>query len=283
MEIRHALSEKCFNFVYHPNALIDSRHLTISGEPELSGRLAIVTGASRGIGRATARRLADLGATVVLAARSVEALSSVREEIEAAGGTAVVEPADLADPASLDRLMVHADEAGRLDILVNNAGVLPPARRLERLTHEEWQAVLAVNLTAPWYLSARARERMTMGGVVVNVASTASFYPSPGLGAYNVSKAGLAMLTRACALEWAPHGIRVVGVSPGKVETALVKPILDYLEQQEQPLNPLERVAAPEEIAELIAYLVSDRAAYITGSLISIDGGELIATGAEAR
>ncbi len=250
----------------------------------MAGRVALVTGASRGIGAATARRLGARGAHVVLAARSAEALAQRRREIEDAGGTALTVPTDLGDPASIDALIgrVRA-ETNRLDVLVNNAGVLPKARRMERTSRAEWQATLDLNLTAPWQLSCGARELMVAGGTIVNVVSTASFYPSVGLGAYNVSKAGLAMLTRACAQEWAPHGIRVLGVAPGKVETAMVAPILDYLDEHELPLNPLGRVGTPEEVAELIAFLAGAAAGYMTGSIIPIDGGELIAAGAEAR
>lgn len=253
-------------------------------EDSLGGRVALVTGASRGIGAATARRLAASGAAVVVAARGVDALESLRDEVVAAGGDALAVRVDLADAASLDELVAQVRAwRGRLDVLINNAGVLPPARRLERTTRDQWRETLDVNLTAPWYLACRAKELMERGGTIVNVASTASFYPSVGLGPYNVSKAALAMLTRACALEWAPQGIRVVGVSPGKVDTAMVAPILDYLETHELPVNPLGRVSAPEEVADLIAFLVGDRAGYITGTIVPIDGGELIATGAEAR
>jgi NAD(P)-dependent dehydrogenase (short-subunit alcohol dehydrogenase family) len=117
---------------------------------------------------------------------------------------------------------------------------------------------------------------MDAGGVIVNVASVASYFPSVGLGAYCVSKTGLAMLTRACALEWADAGIRVVGVVPGKVGTEMVAPILEYSEKHRISLNPQERVSSPEEIADFIAFLASDDAAFITGSLHPIDGGELI-------
>jgi len=246
----------------------------------LSGRVAVVTGASRGIGAATAAQLAADGAAVVLAARSVGDLEGVAGGIRAAGGDALVVRADATVLADLDAVVAATEEAfGRLDILVNNAGVLPTAARSERMTVEDWQQAFDLNLTGPWYLACRAKELMAAGGaggVVVNVTSTASLYPSVGFSAYNASKAGLTMLTKTLALEWARDQIRVVGVAPGKVDTVLVQPILEFSEAHDRPLNPLGRIGKPEEVADLIAFLVSDRAGYMTGSIVTIDGGEVL-------
>jgi NAD(P)-dependent dehydrogenase (short-subunit alcohol dehydrogenase family) len=243
----------------------------------LDGRVALVTGASRGIGAATSRRLAAAGATVVLVARATDALDALAAEIAAAGGTADVAPADLGDAIAIDSVIDRvAERHGHLDVLVNNAGVMPPATLLDRIDLGVWEATLALNLTAPFLLSRASRRLMGEGAVVVNVGSTAATYPTRGLGAYNVSKAALAMLTRVCALEWARDGIRVVNVTPGKVETEMVQPILDYLTERDLAPNPLGRVASTEEIAELIAFLVSGGSDYITGSTITIDGGELL-------
>jgi NAD(P)-dependent dehydrogenase (short-subunit alcohol dehydrogenase family) len=247
----------------------------------LRDRVAVITGASRGIGAATARRLATDGATVVLAARTADALEALATEVRTAGGRALVIPTDLGVGGELDRLIETVEaELGRLDILVNNGGVLPPARRAERLTREAWDQVIAVNLTAPWYLGCRAHDLMIKGerpgGVIVNVSSTAAMYPSVGLLGYATSKAALTMVTRASALEWARDGVRVVAVAPGKVDTELVAPIVEYTEKNELALNPLGRLGRPEEVADLIAYLVDDRASFITGSTFTIDGGELV-------
>jgi NAD(P)-dependent dehydrogenase (short-subunit alcohol dehydrogenase family) len=249
----------------------------VSDTEELSGKIALVTGASRGIGAATARKLYSQGAKVVLAARGADALNALVAELSPEGDRAMAVTTDLSVPSDLDGLMTAVrNRWGRLDILVNNAGVLPPASRLEKVTREEWDDVLALNLTAPWYLSCRARELMTEGGAIVNVSSTAAHYPSIGLGAYNVSKAAVSMMSRACALEWAREGIRVVTVVPGKVDTELVRPILDYIEARKEKPNPLNRVGQPEELADCIAFLVGPHARYITGSTIAVDGGELI-------
>jgi 3-oxoacyl-[acyl-carrier protein] reductase len=256
------------------------RLVTPEGSTSIAGKVAIVTGASRGIGAATARALGAAGATVLLVARDAVALTKLSIEVREAGGSAIVIPADLSETASIDHVAAVArDELGRVDLLVNNAGVLPAAKRLDRVPLEEWERVLALNLSAPWYLSCRAKELMSAGGVIVNIASTAAYYPSRGLGTYCVSKAALVMLTRACALEWAHDGVRVVGVVPGKVDTEMVRPILDYVAAHDLPLNPLGRVGTPEEIARLIVFLMTQEASFITGSLIAIDGGELISAG----
>jgi len=248
-------------------------------------RVAVVTGASRGIGAATAGRLAAEGFAVVLAARSVDDLEAVAKQINADGGQALAVPTDVTDLSALDELVTATlDRFGRLDVLVNNAGVLPVASRSERISAEDWRQTIDLNLTGPWYLACRAKEAMDRGdggGVVVNVTSTAAFFPSVGLSSYNASKAGLTMLTRTLALDWARDRVRVVGVAPGKVETVLVQPILQWSAKRDLPLNPLGRIGQPEEVADLIAFLVSDRATYITGTVVTVDGGEVAASGAD--
>jgi 3-oxoacyl-[acyl-carrier protein] reductase len=248
----------------------------------LAGRRVLVTGASRGIGAAIVRRFAGLGADVVLAARSADAIEALATEVRELGVRAVPVAADMTDRASLHALMDRvAGELGGLDVLVNNAGVLPPASRAEKLDWAGWDATMALNLAAPWYLACRAKELMTGGGVVVNNASTAAYFPSRGLSAYNVSKSALVMLTRVLALEWAREGVRVVGVAPGKIDTELVQPILRWTEKHEMPLNPLCRIGSGDEVADLVAFLASDRAGYLTGVTIPIDGGELLTAGSE--
>ena len=249
----------------------------------LTGRRALVTGASRGIGAAIARRLAERGADVVLTARSGDAIRALAGDLSGLGTRTLAIQADMSDRGSLAALMTEVeDRVGGLDIMVNNAGVLPEAKPSDEVSWAEWDATLGVNLSAPWYLACRAKRLMTSGGVIVNNASTASYYSSRGLVAYNVSKSALVMLTRGLALEWARDGIRVVGVAPGKVDTDLVQPILRWSEKRSLPLNPMRRIGGADEVADLVAFLVSDEAGYITGVTVPIDGGELLAAGAEA-
>jgi 3-oxoacyl-[acyl-carrier protein] reductase len=250
----------------------------------LDGRRALVTGASRGIGAAIARRFAELGADVALTARSSEAIGALAAELGDTGVRALAIPADLTDRDSLRVLTERVgEEFGGLDILVNNAGLLPPAVRSEAVGWAEWDGVIGLNLSAPWYLACRAKELMgDGGGVVVNNASTASYYPSRGLVAYNVSKAALVMLTRVLALEWARDRVRVVGVAPGKIDTELVQPILRWTEKTQRPLNPMGRIGQDREVADLVAFLASGRAGYITGVTVPIDGGELLTAGSDA-
>ena len=250
---------------------------------QFSGRRVLVTGASRGIGAAIARTFARQGADVMLAARGAEAIAELAGELAAEGGRAVPVVADMADRASLAHLMERVRaEFGALDVLVNNAGVLPQASRAENLRWEDWDMTLQLNLSAPWYLACRARELMPAGGVIINNASTAAYFPSRGLVAYNVSKSALVMLTRVLALEWARDGIRVIGVAPGKIATDLVAPILRWTEKHDLPLNPMRRIGASSEVADLVAFLASDRAGYVTGVTVPIDGGELLTAGSES-
>ncbi len=247
-------------------------------------RVAVVTGASRGIGAATAVKLAAEGYVTVLAARSRQALEQVGDQITRAGGTCVIVPTDLAVTGDLDTLVGEVEcRFGHLDVLVNNAGVLPPAKRAEDIELAEWRQAFDVNVTATWYLTSRFKSLLVRNGsgVVVNVTSVAAFLPTVGLSAYNASKAAVTMLTRTLAIEWARDRIRVVGVAPGKVNTDMVAPILEYGKRRNIKANPSDRIAEPAEVADLIAYLVDDRAAYITGSIITIDGGEVAAGGAD--
>ncbi len=243
-------------------------------------RVAIVTGASQGIGAATAQALAADGFAVVLAARSSDRIDSLAAQIVERGGEATGITTDISDTAAVEHLVDETvRRLGRLDVLVNNAAQMPTATRSEKMSLDAWTDALAVNLTGPWWLANRARDAMVAtgdGGVIVNVTSTAATYPSVGFAAYNASKAALSMLTRTLALEWARDSIRVVGVAPGKIDTPMVEPILAWAERRGSRLNPLGRVGRPDEVAALVSFVVSDRAAYMTGNIVTLDGGELL-------
>ena len=240
-------------------------------------RIAVVTGASRGIGLATAQRLATEGLHVVLAARTEDVIKQAAKELNADGFSASAHVCDVADRGScIDLLSTVGADFGRLDVLVNNAGVLQPAALAENMPAEDWDTSIQVNLTAPWFLASRAKQLMASGSVVVNIASTAGYYPSRGLSGYHVSKAGMLMLTRALALEWARDGIRVVGIAPGKIDTELLGPIKKWSEKEKIALNPMNRLGTAEEVASLVAYVVDSPAGYLTGVTIPLDGGELL-------
>jgi 3-oxoacyl-[acyl-carrier protein] reductase len=249
-------------------------------ERRFEGRVAIVTGAGQGIGRAVAERLAADGAAVAVADLNAETADEVVRSIASAGGRAIAARTDVTDPVDAERLAADAvAQLGRIDILVNNAGILRSTRAAE-VTPDEWHLVLDANLTGS-FLCARAAYpalRASGHGRIVNVASMAGRATSTLGGVhYTTAKAGVLGLTRHLAREWARDGITVNAISPGIVDTPMVRGSTDP-ERMTQVLAsiPLGRLAEPAEIAALIAFLASDDAAYITGANVDIHGGELI-------
>lgn len=250
---------------------------------QLSGKTALITGGGTGIGRATARRLAEMGATVALNGRREAPLRDTAAAIEAAGGRALVVPGDVSRENEVSRIVAEALAAGggRLDILINGAGVVRRKPFLET-TVDDFRAMLDTNLLAVASLCRAAIPRMPEGGVIVNLATGAAIRAVPGFAAYGASKAALVYLTRVLALECAPRKIRVNVVSPGSVDTPLHATFLSPEEVADLPRSvaewtPLGRMAQPEEIASAIAYLVSPEASYITGINLSVDGGSTAA------
>jgi 2-deoxy-D-gluconate 3-dehydrogenase len=246
---------------------------------DLSGQVALVTGASRGIGRAIALALAAAGASVGLVARRQSDLQAVADEIETAGGRALLCPADLADAAALAApVEAVLSSWGRLDIAVNNAGIGPaePAAASDDFT--AWEAVLRVNLDAVFRLSRLAGRAMLARrhGSIVNIGSIAgasaivTSYPG-----YAATKAALCGLTVALANEWAPHGVRVNTVAPGYIATDMnekTRQDRSFVEAVHRR-TPMGRFGTPEEVAWAVVFLASDRAAYITGQTLFVDGG----------
>ncbi|HET7465894.1 MAG TPA: SDR family oxidoreductase [Candidatus Dormibacteraeota bacterium] len=244
----------------------------------LAGKVALVTGASRGIGAAIARELAGAGVHVALAGRDESTLQETARSLPK-GNHAVAVKADVADTSDLDRLVGKVvAELGGIDVLVNNAGLMPPAKQIYNADLDEWQEVMNVNLRAPWYLSKLVHPHMKArgGGAIVNVSSTSGLHHDIGLGVYGISKAGVVMLTEVCAKEWARDNIRVNCIAPGIIKTQLAGSIIDYLKSRNMKPNPMNLYGEPEDIAKLVRFLASDDSRYMTGSIIRIDGGELL-------
>jgi NAD(P)-dependent dehydrogenase (short-subunit alcohol dehydrogenase family) len=246
----------------------------------LNGKAAIVTGATSGIGRATAERLGQEGASVVLVGRSEGALAEVARTVATGGGRAVTCRADVTAAAAADSIIGTALEAfGGLDILVNGAGALASGT-LDQTSDATWEQMLAVNLTAPFRLMrATAPHLSARKGAVVNVSSVNGLRSFPGVLAYCVSKAGVDHLTRCAALELAPLGVRVNAVNPGVTVTNLHRrsgmdePQYAAFLERSKTTHPLGRPGEADEVASLILFLASDESAWMTGETIPIDGG----------
>ncbi len=242
----------------------------------LKGKIALVTGSSRGIGRAAALRLAAEGAAVgVHYIRQADAAEKVRDEIIAAGGDAAIFNADISNPAAVDEMLENfIEKFGRIDILVNNAGVTADCP-LAGMQDDDWKKVIDTNLSGTFYMC-RAAARFMMGkryGRIVNVSSFISSIGGRGQANYAASKAGIEAVTRTLAIELGSRGVTVNSVCPGAVETDMSRETIEKARDKIIAATALKRLATPEEIAALIAFLASDDASYITGESIRITGG----------
>ena len=249
---------------------------------DLTGRIALVTGASSGIGAATARTLAAQGARVALTYhRNRVGANTTCAQIMDDGGEARVFHADLRDPEEIRGLAAEVTKAlGSIDILVNNAGSLIRRMKLHELTEAAWDEIQDLNLKSAMLLSQAVVPSMIVRGrgVIVNVGSVAGHHGGgPGAGAYAVAKAGVAALTKALAKELAPHGVRVNSVAPGVIDT----PFHEAFSTPEMiraftAMIPLGRIGTPAECASVIAFLASDASSFVVGETIDINGGQLM-------
>jgi glucose 1-dehydrogenase len=252
----------------------------------LAGKVAIVTGAAQGIGRACAARLAREGASVALCDVNAGVGAAAARAIETGGGTAVYVPCDVAEASDIDAALAATLRTfGRIDVLVNNAGVLDDAPFLD-LAVAEFDRVLGVNLRGAFLMAqAAARQMVKQGrpaggasaGAIVNMSSINEKFGLPDHVAYSVSKGGISQLTKAMAVALAPHGIRVNAVGPGTIDTPILAGVIKDKAFRAKVLSrtPLGRFGRPEEIAAIVAWLASEEASYVTGTTLFADGGRL--------
>jgi NAD(P)-dependent dehydrogenase (short-subunit alcohol dehydrogenase family) len=244
----------------------------------LEGKVTIVTGASRGIGAAAARLLAEAGAAVVLAARDEEALISVAGQINADGGDALVVPTDVSDPGSVERLVARVIKVtGRLDAAFNNAGLTHQPAPLAELGIDEFDKVVATNARGVFLAMKYEIEAMLEagGGAIVNMSSTAGERGVKGIAGYAAAKHAIIGLTKSAALDYADHNIRINAVAPGPILTGRLERLDDETRHTIATHVPLGRLGDTDDVARSVAWLLSDQAAFITGATIAIDGGRL--------
>jgi NAD(P)-dependent dehydrogenase (short-subunit alcohol dehydrogenase family) len=245
----------------------------------LAGRTAVVVGGTSGIGRALAYGLADAGADVVATGRRRELVDEVAKEIEARGQRTLRQPADVTDRASLEKLLqACVSSFGRVHILVNCAGKTKRVPTLE-MTEEQWDDIIETNLNGTFRACQVFGRHMVAEryGRIVNIGSLASFVGLHEVAAYTASKSGVAGLTRALAVEWAPHGVCVNAIAPGVFRTELNQKLLDGTDRGRELLarTPMKRWGKVEELAGAAVFLASDAASFVTGEVLTVDGGFL--------
>jgi NAD(P)-dependent dehydrogenase (short-subunit alcohol dehydrogenase family) len=247
--------------------------------PELQGKVAIVTGASRGIGKGIAARLGREGCKVVLAARSEHDLQANVAEITAAGGDAISIPTDVSQKDAVENLCAETVRRyGPPDILINNAGWANPIAHILEMDEQHWDSVIATNLKSIYLCCHRAANLMVDHGIkgcIINVSSFAAVRSHRYMAAYDATKGGMESATRTMAIDLAPFGIRVNVVGPGAIHTEEYEPLGEEAKLRRGATVPLGRVGYPEDCAGAVAWLCSDDASYITGQCIYVDGGML--------
>jgi len=254
---------------------------SIKSKFNLAGKVAIVTGSSKGIGLSIAKGLAENGAKVVISSRKQDAVDAVAKEFKEAGLEAIGIECHIGDAIQREQLISKTIEAyGRIDILVNNAAINPFYGPLESAMEEVFDKIMNVNVKAPWILSNLAQPHMKTngGGSIINIASIEGIHPGFRLGLYSMTKSAVIMLTKNQAKEWGRYGIRSNVVCPGLIKTKFSESLWsdDKLVAQYTGIVPLKRVAEPDEMAGIVMLLASDAGSYMTGGVYTADGGYLI-------
>lgn len=247
---------------------------------QLTGKTAIVTGASRGIGEAIAKGFAKAGADLILVSRNLSALEKVAKEIEAGGRKAFPISADLGNPDEIIKTVETTQKVSpKIDILVNNAGMSPILKKAEEVTLQEWEEIVRVNLTGTFFFCQEVGKVMMRqgGGKIINMVSVGAVVAFPRQIAYCATKGGILQLTKVLAVEWARYNIQVNAIGPAYLETELTRGMRESKIISEDLLRktPMGRFGKPEEIVGAALYLASDSSSYITGQTIFVDGGWL--------
>ena len=249
---------------------------------ELTGKVAIVTGGSRGIGAGIASKLSEAGARVVITGRREETLAAAAAEIDPGGERVVPMVAHNGIPAELDALVARVvAELGQVDLLVNNAATNPHFGPILDCEEWAWDKIFDVDLKGYFFLS-RAVVRHLIGrgapGAIVNVASIVGLVPDMAIGVYGIAKAGVVALTKTAAKEWGEHGVRVNAVAPGVIPTQLSKLLVETpsIREMVEAKTPLGRLGEVDEVAEAVLFLLSERARYTTGHVLTVDGGTVL-------
>lgn len=244
-------------------------------EKMLTGKTAIVTGASRGIGAAIARKLCEAGANVALCSRSAEAVAAIADALNSEGYTAISTAADISQKSDVEALIKAVQERfSQIDILVNNAGITRDTL-LMRLKDEDWNAVLQTNLTGTMYCTRAVLRPMIRqrSGRIINISSVIGVMGNPGQASYAAAKAGIIGFTKTIAREVGARGITVNAIAPGFITTDMTAQIPEQHQKQLLELIPLRRFGSPEDVADAVCFLASDAARYITGQTLHVDGG----------
>ncbi|MBI5947930.1 MAG: glucose 1-dehydrogenase [Chloroflexi bacterium] len=248
----------------------------------LKGKVAIVTGGSRGIGRSVAIALAEAGADVCVAARKPEALEEAVAAVRATGRKGIAVPTNVREMPALQNLIDETKkQLGRVDILVNNAATNPVFGPIQNTDERAWDAIMNTNVKSLFFLSKFAREAMLehgQGGSIINVSSTGGFRASDVIGGYSISKAAVLMVTQVCAKAWGTDGIRVNGIAPGLIKTEFSRALWENANilAGATTQSALRRIGQPDEMAGAVVYFASAASSFTTGQTLILDGGQLI-------